>query len=264
MIKKSIIGGSIIYGVVLLGFYLFQEKVVFRSKKLAQDFKFSFVKPFNEITFASNDNGRIHALHFTVDKPKGILLYFHGNKGNLARWGEIVSPYTAYNYDVFVMDYRGYGKSNGKRSERAMYADALKAYEQVKALGYAEHEIVVYGRSLGCTFATYVASMNQPKQVILEAPFNSLREIVRRKFPLLPYKFLLKYPFNTNQFIANVTSPTVIFHGDQDALIPIASGRQLYDSANKANTAFIPIQMGTHHNITTFDAYTEKLKTLLD
>tara|TARA_R110002073_G_scaffold336208_1_gene530932 strand:- start:71973 stop:72770 length:798 start_codon:yes stop_codon:yes gene_type:complete len=265
MIKKIIALFLGIYIVLMVIFYLVQERIIFQSKKLDTNFTYTFAKKFEEVQFTTSDKAVISALHFKVDNPKGVLLYFHGNKGNLQRWGTMVSPYTQYNYDVFVIDYRGYGKSTGKRSEQALYNDAEEAYKYLNTqLGYAESEIVVYGRSLGCTFASYVASKNKPRHLILEAPFNSLIGVIKSKFPLFPYQLLLKYPFKTYALLPKVTSPTVIFHGDKDRLIAIDSGKKLFEVSNKEWTTFVTIKNGTHHNLTTFEIYKATMKAILE
>lgn len=263
MLKKTLLTLLFLYLLLIIGFYVFQEKVIFQSKKLDKNYAFDFTKKFKEVNLKARDNAIINALHFDVENPKGVLLYFHGNKGSLKRWGDIVSPYTNYNYDVFIIDYRGYGKSNGKRSEKMMYDDAQVAYEHLKK-SFSEDRIVVYGRSLGATFAAFVASQNNPKQLVLEAPFYSLISIVRSKFLLLPYDMLLKYKFKSSDLIPKVTSPTVIFHGNKDSIIPIESGKELYEASDIEITEFIMIKKGTHHNLTTFNEYKEKIKTILD
>ena len=262
MVKKSIIVVFSIYLVLLLGFYLFQEKIIFQSKRLDKNFNYTFAKKFEELNLKTKDKSTINALHFKAENPKGVLLYFHGNKGSLKRWGDMVSPYTDYNYDVFVMDYRGYGKSNGKRSENEMYNDAQVAYNHLKNT-FNESDIVVYGRSMGATFATFVASENKPKQLILEAPFYSLVDAINGNFPFLPFNTLLKYKFESNKFISKVSSSTTIFHGDKDALISIKSSKKLYESSNKEITDFVTIKNGTHHNLKTFEVYKEKMNILL-
>ena len=261
MIKKFFIILILAYVLLALGLYFFQEKIIFRGKKLAKDFVYQFDYKFTEVNFEAEDKSIINALHFTVEKPKGVILYFHGNKGSLARWGDIVAPYTEYGYDVFVIDYRGYGKHNGKRSEDSLYADALKSYSYLKQR-FSEDQIIVYGRSLGGTFATRVASEHQPKHLILEAPFYNILDFSRRKFALLPYKLLLRYKFESNRYMKSVNCPITIFHGDNDALIPLASGQKLFDVASNKNAEIVIIPNGTHHNLTTFDLYKQKVKTI--
>jgi fermentation-respiration switch protein FrsA (DUF1100 family) len=263
MLKKTLITLLFLYLLFLIGFYFFQEKVIFQSKKLDKNYLFDFSKNFEEVMIKATDGATISALHFKIENPKGVLLYFHGNKGNLKRWGDLVSPYTNYNYDVFVIDYRGYGKSNGKRSEKIMYDDAQVVYEYLKK-SFDETKIVVYGRSLGATFATFIAAQNKPRQLVLEAPFYSLISTVRSKVAFVPYGMLLKYKFESYEFISKVTTPTTIFHGDKDRLISLEFGKKLYEASNTEITEFIMIKEGTHHNLTTFNEYKEKMKAILD
>jgi len=263
MFKKIILLIFGLYILLLTGFYYFQEKVIFRPKKLAKNYLFSFDQEFEEITLTADDSSIINAIHFKVNNPKGIILYYHGNKGNLQRWGPMVSPFADYGYEVFVMDYRGYGKSNGKRNEKNLYRDAQLCYQYIKQF-FEEENITVYGRSLGATFATYVASQNNPKQLILEAPFYNLIDLSQRKFPFLPYNSLLKYKFKSNEFIADTKCPITIFHGDEDRLIPLKSGEKLFEASNKSKNHFVMVKNGTHHNLMESKIYKDKMIKLLD
>lgn len=262
MFKKGIIILIALYIFILLGFYFFQENIIFQPKKISEDYGYEFDKDFEELNLEISNDAFLNAVHFKVHKPKGIILYFHGNKGNLKRWGNIVKPLTDYNYDVFIMDYRGYGKSKGLRTEKKMYSDAQACYDYVSKL-YKEPNIVVYGRSLGGTFATFVASQNNPKQLILEATFYSMTEVIHNKLPILPYDELLKFKFETDKFIADVKAPTIIFHGNEDQLVSIDLGKKLYEKSNKENTEFTEIDGATHHNIGEFEEYRNSLQKIL-
>lgn len=263
MFKKAIFVLIALYILLLLGFYFFQENIIFRPSKIPKNYTYTFDKKFEEIWIKISDKSSINALHFKVENPKGIILYFHGNKGDLIRWGNIVKPFTDYNYDIFVMDYRGYGKSTGKRTQELMYSDAQACYDYVSKL-YNERNIVVYGRSLGGTFATFVASQNNPKQLILEATFYSMTEVIHTKLPILPYNKLLRFKFETDKFIGLVNSPTVLFHGTEDKLVSFDLGKKLFEKSNKENTEFIQIKGATHHNIGEFKMYNNKIKNILN
>ena len=262
MFKKAIILLIGLYVLILLGFYFFQQNIIFQPKKTSGNYEYTFDKDFKEINLEISPDAFLNALHFKVSKPKGLILYFHGNKGNLIRWGNIVQPFRDYNYDVFVIDYRGYGKSKGRRTEENMYSDAQLCYDYVSKL-VDERNIVVYGRSLGGTFATFVAAQNNPKQLILEATFYSMTEVIHNKLPILPYAELLKFKFETDKFIDEVNAPTVIFHGTEDRLVSIEQGKKLYDKSNKKNTEFIEIHGATHHNIGEFQEYRSSLQNIL-
>lgn len=262
MIKKIGYGLLLFLGVGLVLFYFFQERLIFlQGKKLPKNHKYQFSEPFQEIHLQTLDGESINALHFTLENPQGIILYFHGNRGNLERWGTIVPYLLAYNYEVFVIDYRNYGKSTGSFNEEAMYNDALLAYEHLKE-SYDENQIVVYGRSLGSTFATRVASQHTPKHLILEAPFYSLKSATKYYFFLSP-TFLLRYQFPTYLDIPKVSSPLTIFHGENDATTSFEESKELFGLAKTAAKRFVNIPNGTHHNLTELKTYKKELRQIL-
>lgn len=261
MIKKIAATLIIASCVLLILLYMFQEKIIFPTEKLNKDFVFSFHQEFDEINLETEDGETINALHFKVKKPKGVILFFHGNKGNLSRWGNLVSYLEAYDYDVFVMDYRNYGKSTGSYDEKKMYQDGLLAYNYVKQL-FPENQIVVYGRSLGCTFATRVATQNNPKHLVLEAPFYNMKKGVRFFSKLAP-TFIVKYKFRTDLDIPSVKSPITFFHGDVDKTTSFEESKELFELVMSKQKEFVPISKGTHHNLKDFDIYKTKLKEIL-
>ena len=242
--------------------YFFQEKLIFRPTILPQDFTFSFSKPFEELFLEADDGATINAIHFKAENPKGVILYFHGNAGDLSRWGKITEFFVEKDYDVFVMDYRTYGKSKGVLSEQALYSDAQMCYNYVLER-YQEKEIIVYGRSLGTGMATYLASNNNPKQLILETPFYSLTDVARDKFSLFTIKKLLRYDFPSFKYVQNVSCPISIFHGTNDSVIPYALGEKLFNSILQKEKTFYTIENGEHNNLIEFEYYHEQIKTIL-
>ncbi len=253
---------AILYLITLISFYFLQEMIIFQPETISKNYTYSFVENFEEINLKSKDGVSINGILFKVKNPKGAILYFHGNKGSLKRWGNLSLPLTHYGYDVFVMDYRGYGKSTGVRTENSMYNDAQICYEHLLK-SYHENSIVVYGRSLGGTFAAFVGSKNSPKLLILEATFNGMNDVMYNKLPILPYDYLLKFKFETFQLISNVNVPTIIFHGNKDRLVPIDLSKRLYENSNKKYTKFIEVDGATHHNIGEFEKYKNTLNVSL-
>ncbi|MEZ4780092.1 MAG: alpha/beta hydrolase [Flavobacteriaceae bacterium] len=242
--------------------YLLQDKILFRPTVLEQNHQFQFTHKFEELFLKTDENAVINAIHFKVENPKGVILYFHGNKGDLQRWGNITEYFVEKGYDVFVMDYRTYGKSTGELSEKALYNDAEFMYNYLKER-YAESEIIVYGRSLGTTFATYVASKHNPNQLILETPYYSMVDVAKNRFPLIPVKQFINYKFPSYQFINNVTCNIAIFHGTVDKVVPFSSGEKLFDTAPKANTKFIPVKGASHNNLIDFEVYHREINAIL-
>lgn len=261
-LKKTIFG--VAFSVLLLMgiLHTFQEKLIFLPEEIQADYKYNFAFDFDEVNLTTEDNQTINALHIKAEDPKGIILFFHGNKGNLIRWGEITSYFTQFNYDVFVIDYRGYGKSTGSFDEDQMYKDALLSYNYVKSK-FNEEQIVVYGRSLGTTFASKVGAENNPKHIILEVPFFSLHNAANHKYKIIP-KFLLNFKFRTNELIQRISSPTTIFHGTNDRVTPYKGSEELYKLLTVSEKELILLENGTHHNVRDFDLYTKALKSILN
>lgn len=263
MFKKIIFTIFILYIMLIAALTLFQEKLIFLPSKLAADYEYQFTASFEEINLEAADGAILNALHFKNDNPKGVILYFHGNAGDLSRWGEITSYFTKFNWDVIVMDYRTYGKSTGKLSEAALYNDAQLFYDYALK-SYNEEKIIVYGRSLGTSFATKLAAKNNPHMLILESPFYNLKAIAKKRFPIVPMDYLLKYEFKSNDYIVDVNCMTVFFHGTQDNVVAYSSGKKLYELASPENGKhFITINGGGHNNLSNFTTYNSEIERLL-
>lgn len=261
-IKKAIVILLGIYVVIGMSLYFIQEKLMFHPIHMSKDLKYEFSQPFEELFLKSNDGAVINAIHFKTENPKGVILYFHGNASNLSLMGPTANYFMKHGYDIFFMDYRTYGKSLGKLSEQALYDDAQMCYDYL-AKRYDESDITVYGRSLGTGIATYVASKNKPKRLILEAPYYSVLDIAQHRFPIYPVKYLLKYKIPTHEFVKNVTCPITIFHGTDDAIIPFESGEKLFEGLSKKQAQFIQIDGGSHNDLIHFETYRNGIDKLL-
>jgi pimeloyl-ACP methyl ester carboxylesterase len=241
--------------------YFFQEKILFLPTTLEQDYKYESDYQFEELFLKTDADATINALHYKVENPNGVILYFHGNAGDLSRWGNIAEYFVAQQYDVLVMDYRTYGKSTGTLSEEGFYKDAQYCYNYLLKQ-YLETEIILYGRSLGTGIASYLAAENNPKQLILETPYYSILDVAESRFPMFPLEKLLKYNFSTFQFLPKTSCPITIIHGTDDRIVPYASSRKLFD-LNLVNIKFVTIEGGHHNNLIEFDAYHKAINALL-
>ncbi len=260
--KKLIYGLLLFYVMIAGAMYFLQEKLIFRPTILAVDFVYDFQYPFEELFLNTRDGATINAIHFKTKDPKGVILYFHGNAGDLSRWGEITTFYVEKNYDVLVMDYRTYGKSKGKLSEKALYEDAQMCYDYLLKT-YAQENIILYGRSLGTGIATYLASKNKPKQLILETPYYSLVSVAKKRFPFFPVKQLIRYRIPSYEFINDVKCPITMFHGTDDIVVPFESGKKLFDECQNPNKTFIEIQDGQHNDLIEFKEYLNGINEVL-
>ncbi|VAV82859.1 FIG00652518: hypothetical protein [hydrothermal vent metagenome] len=242
--------------------YFFQEKILFRPTVLAQDYQYNFSYPFEELFLKTEDDAVINALHFKARNSKGVILYFHGNAGDLSRWGTITEYFVNMNYDVLVMDYRTYGKSTGVLSEEALYKDAQLCYNTLKQT-YSEDQITVYGRSLGTAIAAKVAATNNPKQLILETPYYSIVDVAKSRFPFMPISYLMNYELPTHQFIGDVKCNIYMFHGTDDNVVPFSSGEKLFKVSPQDRTTFTTIKNAGHNNLIDFELYHQQIKVIL-
>ena len=260
-LKKFVIVLFGLYIMIGSALYFFQEKILFLPTTLEQDYQYKFDYPFEELFLKTEEEVTINALHFKVENPKGVILYFHGNAGDLSRWGKITEYFVEKQYDVLVMDYRTYGKSSGKLSEQALYNDAQYLYNYLLKQ-YVENEITLYGRSLGTGIASYLAANNNPKQLILETPYYSILDVAEHRFPMFPVKQLLKYYFPTFKYLSSVSCPITIIHGTDDSVVPYASAKKL-SKLRLQNLDFITINGGTHNNLIEYDDYHKAIKAKL-
>lgn len=214
---------------IVLFYFLLQERFIFLRIRTRQGHQYTYRIPFEERWLTATDDARLHALYFKAAAPRGVLVYYHGNAGSLRRWGRFASRFTALGYDVLMPDPRGYGKSRGRSSQAALIADAVLWYDSLHD-GWKEEDIVLYGRSLGSALATPVAAQRSPRMLLLETPFANLIDVAHSYLPILPYKWLLRYPFRNDEAIAGVRCPVYIFHGRRDPVVPYTSALRLYAS----------------------------------
>ncbi len=254
----------VLVSIYLLGgiiLYLFQDQLIFLPEPLDEDFEYSFANEFEEINLTMEDGAVINMLHFKVEESKGLIVYFHGNAGNLARWGQIIAQFVERGYEVLISDYRGYGKSTGNRSDKKLLSDAEEIYRFAKTLEH-EQQITLFGRSLGSAFASYLAGKNEPKRVILETPFYSLKDVANNTIPIYPTSGLLRYSFKNHEYLQNVNSPVFIFHGTSDEVVPYSSGKRLYESLG-IEAQLITIDSGHHNDLMNFDLYWISMEDIL-
>ena len=239
--------------------YVLQERFIFLPSTLENSYEYSFSEPFDEFFLNAPDGARLNALHFKRPNPKGVILYFHGNAGDLSRWGEIATFFVKRDFDVIVMDYRTYGKSTGKISESNLFSDAQLFYDYARE-HYGQEDIIIYGRSLGAAIATHLASKNDSRKLILETPFYNLLDVAKERFAFLPVRELLKYEFASNKYILDVKSPIAIFHGTEDTVVPFESGKKLFDSIKTRNKSFYTVRDGGHNNLVEFKEFQDGIE----
>ena len=236
--------------------------MIFHPKPLPEDYQFSYAGNYQEVKVPTFDNKNLHGLLFKADSSKGLVFYLHGNAGALDTWGDISNIYTALNYDIFILDYRGFGKSEGSiYSEEQFYKDVQAAYDVMKK-DYPENKIVVVGYSIGTGPAAMLAATNHPKQLILQAPYYSLSDVGEHMYPTITPRILLKYKFETYRFVQSTKTPVTIFHGDADETIYYGSSQKLKEHFKQGDTLFT-LQGQGHGQMNRHEEYQKELKELL-
>lgn len=253
----------VVYLVISVLLYYLQDFFLFKPEKLPEDFKFSYENQVvEEYNISTRDGATINGLHFKVEKPKGAVLYLKGNSKSIKGWGKFAVDFTRHNYDVIMVDYRGFGKSTGRINENAIKHDLQFIYNKIKER-IDEKYIILYGRSLGSGFATKLASTNNPRMLILDAPYYSLVNVTKRYMPFMPLSVILKYPMPTYKWLKYVDCPVHIIHGTNDKLIPFNSSVKL--SKIKPNsTRLWPIIDGGHKNLNNFESYHKILSEIIN
>ncbi|MBW1295178.1 alpha/beta hydrolase [Aquimarina litoralis] len=263
-LKKVLFWIVAFYLLLIVLLYFLQNKIIFQPERLALDYTYQFDYNFEEFFLDTKDGARLNALHFKVSEPKGVILYFHGNKGNLSRWGRIASFFVEKQYDVVVMDYRSYGKSTGViKKEENLYEDAQLFYDYVLN-NYDEDNIIIYGRSLGTGIATNIASQNKPGNLVLETPFSSMGDVTSYWLPIFPVSSVLKFKFPSDKFIQKVSCKITIYHGTKDRVVPYSSGKKLFESLISSHKKLITITGGSHNNLIKFDGYQNTIDDVLE
>ena len=225
-IAITIIG---LYAVVVMLLYFFQTRLIFYPGKLSKNFRFSGNYNALEVFLVTEDGERINGL-FYDGKGEDVILYFHGNAGDLSGWQFVSEDFTAYGYKVFIIDYRGYGKSSGSISEKGFYHDAEAAWQFLTdEKGVPSSNIIIYGRSIGTGVPVELATRHLCKGVVLESPYTSLPSLANEKFPLFFPGWYLKYRFDNLTKINSVKAPLILLHGSSDTLIPASHTQRLFD-----------------------------------
>lgn len=249
-----------LYVLVVAILYFQQERLLFPGDALPKDYTFSFKGDFKELNIPVDDNININGLLFTAKNTKGLIFYLHGNGGNLSKWGDIATLYNKLGYDIFIPDYRGYGKSGGEiESEAQLYKDMQIVYNTIKTK-YSEQNIVIIGYSIGTGTAAKLASINAPKLLILTAPYYSLTNVIDKKVPFMPH-FLQKYKFQTHKCLEKVESPIYIFHGTNDKIIHYSNSVQLKNKFPE-KIDFTTLQ-GAGHDVNNSYKYLDRIIDIL-
>lgn len=250
----------LIYGGICVVYFLFQERFIFVPTFSLEGFNNKLSTPAEEVLLSTPHRGKIHALLLKVENPKGVIFYLHGNTGSLQRWQFMAEELSGYGFDVFVMDYRGYGRSGGPRSEARMHRDAEYCYDWL-CENFQYPVKIIYGRSLGSGFACRLASRRKASALVLETPFYSLIDVASTYLPFLPVKFLLRYRFRNDLHLPHVDCPVQMFHGTKDIIVRYDSALALFRKVHEIkDVRFTTLVGGKHGNLNTYPLFREQMR----
>lgn len=262
LLVKFVIGLLSLYVILCGWLYFYQEKIIFIPEKLPKNFSYNFPNKFEELNIKMEDGKLLNGVLFKAEKSKGLIFYIHGNGGSVNSWAHISKTYTELGYDLFLLDFRGYGKSEGEiTSEKQMFQDNQTVYNLFKKK-YSEDNIVVLGYSIGTGMAAKLASDNAPKLLILQAPYYNLTEMMQRNFSFIP-SIVLKYKFAINDYLKNRKMPVVLFHGTNDEVISFVNSKKLQQEFKKGDTLIL-LEGEIHNGITHNLEYLNALQQILN
>jgi alpha-beta hydrolase superfamily lysophospholipase len=251
----------IIYVSLCLFIYFFQHLFFFRPERLMFSFQYKYPFPFEELDFTMEDGGRINAIYFKVPNSRGVVFYLKGNSKSIKGWGKFAKDFLSNGYDFFMMDYRGFGKSRGKRSQSKMFGDAQYLYEWLSQT-YSEDKIILYGRSWGSGIAAHVSARNKPRMLILDSPYFSFYYNANRYLFFLPLKWILRYDIRTDLFLQTTECPVHIIHGKKDRLISFSQSEKL-KALYPSKITLHGIEGARHNNLPDFPEFFEILYNVL-
>lgn len=252
-----------VYLLIGMAFYFLQDYVLFRPVSLKRETSYSFSQPHREISIPLDDNDTLHLVDFssTDSITRGIVLYFHGNKKNIAWYAKYMPHFTKKGYQVLMIDYPGYGKSTGTLTEKKLYDWARQVYK-IALKRFSADSIIIYGKSLGTGIAAELASARGCKRLILETPYYDFPAVVNRFLPVYPVRWMLHYQLPTHEYLRDVRAPVTLLHGTRDGVISYKNAERL-SRQFKQGDELITVRGGSHNNLFDYPETLTKLDSLL-
>lgn len=257
----------IIYIALGVALYFLQDYFLFHPQVLPADYHFTFNTGFEEIKMPCSNNSTCNIIRFKRDSntvKKGAVIYCHGNMENVTHYAGFAPNFTKHGYDVWMMDYPGFGKSTGELNEATLYSETLQVYNLVSEAGYSADSIIIYGKSLGTGIAAQLAGITECKRLILESPYYSIANLADHFAWMYPVDLLLHYKIPTNEYLQKVKAPVTIFHGTDDGTIPFSNAEKLKANAFKTGDELIAVEGGSHNDLNSFAVMKKSLDSLLE
>lgn len=203
--------------------------------------------PYEDVKLVTADGVTLHGwLVPAGDPPRGTVLFFHGNAGNISHRLDSLRMFHRLGYRTLIFDYRGYGNSTGETTEQGTYRDATAAWDYLtQTRKIPASSIVLFGESLGGSIAAWLASRHTPAALVISSGFTSVPDLAADIYPWLPVRWLARFSYDTRAYLRATTVPVFIAHSPDDEIIPIRHGRALFEAAEQPKR-FLELQGG--HN----------------
>lgn len=242
-IVRVLVAAYVGFAVILM---VFQSRFIYFPERRIYATPDEVGLSYEPVRFEASDGVGLAGWFIPAEKPRGIVLFCHGNAGNISHRLESIQVLHRLGLDTFIFDYRGYGQSGGRITERGTYRDAEAAWRYlVEDRQIDRTKIVIFGRSLGGTIAAWLAQDHTPKALIIESTFISVRDIAAQLYPYLPVRLMSRFNYNAVDYIRGVNCPVLIVHSRDDEMIPFSHGEKLFEAANEPKE-FLEIR-GSHN-----------------
>ncbi len=239
-----------VYLALTLMLYLFQGRMVFLSNLPGRTLTASpndIGLDYEDISLTTSDNERLHGWYIPAANSRGVLLFFHGNAGNISHRLESIKIFHELDLDTLIIDYRGYGQSTGEASEQGTYLDAQAAWDYlINNRRIPAHRIIIFGRSLGGAIGAWLGVQNTPAAVIIESSFSSGADMAHRLYPFLPTRLITRLKYPVADYAGRLNCPVLVVHSRHDEIIPFSMGQEIY-AAVKQQKKFLELR-GDHNN----------------
>ena len=256
-----------IYLLLALMLYLFQGRMVFLSNLPGRALIASpgdIGLDYEDVSLTTSDNERLHGWYIPAADSKGVLLFFHGNAGNISHRLDSIKIFHELGLNTMIIDYRGYGQSTGKATEQGTYLDAQAAWDYlINSRRIPANQIIVFGRSLGGAIGAWLGTQHTPAAVIIESSFSSGVDMARRIYPFMPVRLITRLQYPVADYASRLNCPVLVVHSRHDEIIPFAMGQEIYASV-KQRKQFLVLS-GDHNNgfLVSYQDYVTGLKDFI-
>lgn len=237
------------YGALLLILFFSQERLLYYPNLPSREIVATpeaIGLSYEPVTIETEDGIRLDGWFVPARRPRGTLLFFHGNAGNISHRLDSLRIFHDLGLSVLIFDYRGYGRSAGEPSEPGTYRDAEAVWRYAtEQRGVSPQDIVLFGRSLGASIAAYLATHHTPRALIVESTFTSVPDMAADLYPFLPVRWLTRFRYDTKDYLKSIQCPVLVVHSPNDEIIPYIHGQRLFQAAPEPKR-FLKIQGG--HN----------------